>query len=161
MGLLQIILRQPHNCSDFSTFFDVWAITGRNLVCHCEPVNDVTLFKDSLRSQSVPLVLPWLPLWGSCHEVTERVKTPSPPPRGTSPIGRGKLPASVSHLRGTCEPPSPLGKAWKTDCDRRGLHQCYGTASQWPAFSIQKSRRQGLPPENIFRPYQAVGLGQG
>ena len=119
MGLLQIILRQPHNCSDFSTFFDVWAINGRNLVCYCEPVNDVTLFKDSLRSQSVPLVLPWLPLWGSCHEVTERVKTPSPPLRGTSPIGRGKLPSSVSHLRGTREPPSPLGKASKTDCDRR------------------------------------------
>ena len=33
---------------------------------------------------------PWLPLWGSCHEVTERVTTPSPPLRGTSPIGRGK-----------------------------------------------------------------------
>ena len=33
---------------------------------------------------------PWLPLWGSCHEVTERVKTPSPPLRGTSPKGRGK-----------------------------------------------------------------------
>ena len=34
---------------------------------------------------------PWLPLWVSCHEVTERVNKPSPPPfRGTSPIGRGK-----------------------------------------------------------------------
>ena len=33
---------------------------------------------------------PWLPLWGSCHEVTERVNSPSPPLRGTSPIGRGK-----------------------------------------------------------------------
>ena len=27
--------------------------------------------RDSLWSQSVS---PWLPLWGSCHEVTERVK---------------------------------------------------------------------------------------
>ena len=39
---------------------------------------------------------PWLPLWGSCHEVTERVNTPSPPLRGTSPIGRGKWPSSVT-----------------------------------------------------------------
>ena len=33
---------------------------------------------------------PRLPLWGSCHKVTERVTTPSPPLRCTSPIGRGK-----------------------------------------------------------------------
>ena len=33
---------------------------------------------------------PWLPLWGSCHGVTERVNMPSPPLRDTSPIGRGK-----------------------------------------------------------------------
>ncbi len=45
--------------------------------------------------RTVPFVPPWLPLWGSCHEVTERVKTPSPPLRGTSPIGRGKFPSSV------------------------------------------------------------------
>ena len=44
--------------------------------------------RDSHRSQSVSL---WLPLWGSCHEVTERVKNAlSAPFRGTSPIGRGK-----------------------------------------------------------------------
>ena len=80
-------------------------------VCHCEPVvlraanqnsNDcqwqsylnvahagVALSKDSLRSQSVFFVPPWLPLWGSCHEVTERVKF-ALSASGTSPIGRGK-----------------------------------------------------------------------
>mgnify|MGYP006946816200 CR=1 FL=1 len=52
------------------------------------PAADVAPSGDSLRSQSVS---PWLPLWGSCHEVTERVKNAlSAPSRGTSPIGRGK-----------------------------------------------------------------------
>ena len=45
---------------------------------------------------------PCLLLWGNCHEVTERVKSPS----------------SVSRLRGTREPPSPWGKALGTDCDQ-------------------------------------------
>ena len=102
--------------------------------CHCEPVvlraanrnfNDcqwqsylnvaqtgVALSKDSLRSQSVSFVPPWLPLRGSCHEVTERVNTPSPPLWGTSPIGRGELPSSArygGHLpRG--------GRQGETDC---------------------------------------------
>ena len=31
----------------------------------------MALSEDFFRSQSA---LPWLPLWGSCHEVTERVK---------------------------------------------------------------------------------------
>ena len=52
--------------------------------CHCEPVTDVTGV--AIRTPRPP----WLPLWGSCHEVTERVNSPSPPLRGTSPIGRGK-----------------------------------------------------------------------
>ena len=34
--------------------------------CHCEPVTDVT---------GVAIRSSWLPLWGSCHEVTERVVT--------------------------------------------------------------------------------------
>ena len=34
--------------------------------CHCEPVTDVT---------GVAIRSSWLPLWGSCHEVTERVIT--------------------------------------------------------------------------------------
>ena len=29
-----------------------------------------------------PRLPPWLPLWGSCHEVTERVNSPSPPHSG-------------------------------------------------------------------------------
>ena len=35
--------------------------------CHCEAVR-------TLPWQSVPFVPPWFPLWGSCHEVTERVQ---------------------------------------------------------------------------------------
>ena len=76
------------------------------------PQTGVALSKDSLRSQSVSFVPPWLPLRGSCHEVTERVNTPSPPLWGTSPIGRGKLPSSArcgGHLpRG--------GRQGETDC---------------------------------------------
>ena len=73
--------------------------------CHCEPVCRLVW-------QSVSFVPPWLPLRGSCHEVTERVNTPSPPLWGTSPIGRGKLPSSArygGHLpRG--------GRQGETDC---------------------------------------------
>ena len=73
--------------------------------CHCEPVRRLVW-------QSVSFVPPWLPLRGSCHEVTERVNTPSPPLWGTSPIGRGKLPSSArygGHLpRG--------GRQGETDC---------------------------------------------
>ena len=43
---------------------------------HCKPVTDVTGL------QSVSLVPPWLPLWGSCHEVTERVKNALSAPLG-------------------------------------------------------------------------------
>ena len=32
--------------------------------------------------RTVPLVPPWLPLWGSCHEVTERVKNALSAPLG-------------------------------------------------------------------------------
>ena len=71
---------------------------------------DVALSKDSLRSQSVPLVPPWLPLWGSCHEVTERVTAPSPPLRGTSPIGRGKALIRLA-LAGDARATFPQGKA--------------------------------------------------
>ena len=45
---------------------------SRKTACQWEPVRtDMAPSGDSLRSQSVP---PWLPLWGSCHEVTERAK---------------------------------------------------------------------------------------
>ena len=36
----------------------------------------------SLVRESVPLAPPWLPLWGSCHEVTERVKNALSAPLG-------------------------------------------------------------------------------
>ena len=65
----------------------------------------------SLRSQSV--LPPWLPLWGSCHEVTERVQI-ALSASGTSPIGRGKFPSSArcgGHL-------PQRGRLWGTDCDR-------------------------------------------
>ena len=62
----------------------VYSHTPSKYHCHCEPVL-------TLAWQSVP---PWLPLWGSCHEVTERVKALSA--SGTSPKGRGKQPSSVT-----------------------------------------------------------------
>ena len=94
----------------------------------------VALSKDSLRSQSVS---PWLPLWGSCHKVTERVNTPSPPPSGgTAPMGRGKALIRLA-LAGDARATFPLlsnchrqlldfnslrgappqrGRLWETDC---------------------------------------------
>ena len=62
---------------------------GKALVpCNQARRADVAPSGDSLRSQSVT---PWLPLWGSCHEVTERAnRTLSAPFRDTSPIGSGK-----------------------------------------------------------------------
>ena len=40
------------------------------------------------RMPALILAAPWLPLWGSCHEVTERVKTPSPPSVRTGHLSR-------------------------------------------------------------------------
>ena len=70
---------------------------SRKTACHWEPVRtDVAPSGDSLRSQSVP---PWLPLWGSCHEVTERAKI-TLSASGTSPRGRGKaLIRHGAHIR--------------------------------------------------------------
>ena len=68
--------------------------------CHCEPVRRLVW-------QSVSFVPPWLPLRGSCHEVTERVNTPSPPLWGTSPY-RERQVALIHPLR---RAPSPWGKA--------------------------------------------------
>ena len=70
---------------------------------------------DSLRSQSV-FPPPWLPRWGSCHEVTERVISPHP-----SRLRRATFTSwSNCHwqlldfdlLRGA----PPQGKAGVTDC---------------------------------------------
>ena len=47
---------------------------------------------------------PWLPLWGSCHEVTERVKTPSPPP-APLPKGEARPSSGTAH---TLENPGAL-----------------------------------------------------
>ena len=67
---------------------------SRKTACQWEPVRtDVAPSGDSLRSQSVP---PWLPLWGSCHEVTERVKTPSPPP-APLPEGEARLSSGTAY----------------------------------------------------------------
>ena len=47
---------------------------------NCEPAHTgVAPSRDSPWSQSV---LPWLPLWGSCHEVTERVNIALSAPTG-------------------------------------------------------------------------------
>ena len=52
----------------------------------------MALSKDFFRSQSA---LPWLPLWGSCREVTERVKF--------------ALSDLLGNLRRTREPPMHYG----------------------------------------------------
>ena len=65
---------------------------------------------DSLRSQSV--LPPWLPLWGSCHEVTERVQ-----------IALSALTGHLSHRErqvslirhGKAVPPSPRGRLEKNE----------------------------------------------
>ena len=93
--------------------------------CLCEPVvlraanqnpNDCQwqsyLNVGTLVWQSVPPVLPWLPLWGNCHGVTERVSTPSPPRPGTSPKGRGKTLIRLA-LAGDARATFPQGKAWR------------------------------------------------
>ena len=57
---------------------------------------------------------PWLPLWGSCHEVTERVNI-ALSAFGTSPIGRGKTLIRLA-LAGDARATFPQGKAGVTDC---------------------------------------------
>ena len=60
-------------------------------VCHCEPARTLVWPLPGIPSGHNPFSSfpPWLPLWGSCHEVTERVKF-ALSASGTSPIGRGK-----------------------------------------------------------------------
>ena len=64
------------------------------------PAADVALSKDSLRSQSVSPLAPTLGELAA--KPTERAKI-TLSASGTSPIGRGKLPSSVSCLRETHE----------------------------------------------------------
>ena len=57
------------------------------------------------------LPTPWLPLWGRCHEVTERVKISPLRPvcaLDTSPRGRGE-----ALIRHGCAEHHPEGKAWR------------------------------------------------
>ena len=69
--------------------------------CHCEPAsqrwcgNPFPTLGELSRGDREGKIRPFRPIWG------------------TSPIGRGKWPSSVSRLRGTREPPSPQGKAWR------------------------------------------------
>ena len=57
----------------------------------CAKIRGVIAYRRAAESNPfLSFFPPWLPLWGSCHEVTERVKTPFPPLLGTSPTGRGK-----------------------------------------------------------------------
>ncbi len=64
---------------------------------------------------------PWLPLWGSCHEVTERVKNAlSAPSRGTSPIGRGK---TLIRLALAADARATFPEGFGTHCQRR--HAAY------------------------------------
>ena len=91
---------------------------------------------------------PWLPLWGSCHEVTERVKTPSPPLRGTSPKGRGKALIRLA-LAGDARATFPAGEGlglrivtggnpWK------GPHQCEHWLTLTCVYDITR-KKMGLP----------------
>ena len=59
-------------------------------------------------------LLPWLPLWGSCHEVTERVNTrPLRPVRGTSPIGKRQGPHPSRACGGRASHLPRRGRLWK------------------------------------------------
>ena len=55
--------------------------TERN-TCHCEPAVNRRCHCEPVRTLVWQSVSPWLPLWGSCHEVTERANTPSLPLAG-------------------------------------------------------------------------------
>ena len=123
--------------------------------CHCEPVTDVTDVapsRDSLRSQSVP---PWLPLWGSCHEVTERVNSPSPPHSGhlshrerQDPHPSRTCGRRASHL-------PHRGRLGRTDCDRReSLEGATPVLRHWFAMTCafgwySKNRTRPHPAQNL------------
>ena len=49
----------------------------------CTQIGVVIAYRRAAEGNPFLSFPPWLPLWGSCHEVTERVKTPFPPLRGT------------------------------------------------------------------------------
>ena len=85
----------------------------QNKGCHCVPAGG--------GRQSVSLVPPWLPLRGSCHEVTERVKTLSPPLRGTSPKGKAGVRIATPALRRWFAMTCCIRKCSEKpkDCDRR------------------------------------------
>ena len=72
--------------------------------CHCEEAN---------RRRGHPFS-PWLPLWGSCHEVTERVKAARSTLRGGS---RAKAVPNCALRRGTL----PRAKNMPLACFLNGL----------------------------------------
>ena len=82
---------------------------------HCEPARTQAwpLPGDSPWSQSV---LPWLPLWGSCHEVTERVNIALSTPTGHLSHRARQVALIRLALAGDARATFPQGKALGTDC---------------------------------------------
>ena len=95
----------------------------------------------SLVRESVPLAPPWLPLWGSCHEVTERVKNALSAPLGHL-SHRERQVALIRH--GYAVPPSPKGRL--LGC---GLpHQCehwFAMTYGFRFYSIKIERYRAVP----------------
>ena len=71
---------QCPNCFFHISAFWIFLRTAEK-ECHCEPVLTLAWPLPGIPSGHNPFP-PWLPLWGSCHEVTERVNSPSPPHSG-------------------------------------------------------------------------------
>ena len=96
--------------------------------------------------QSVSPVLPWLPLWRSCHEVTERVNIALSAPAGHLSHGERQA-ALIRHSYAV--PPSPRGRQGeriatpvcglvRNDSFDRG--HCLAMTAYLPGYSKAKNR---------------------
>ena len=115
-------------------------LRGRLCMVSCNQARraDVAPSRDSLRSQSVT---PWLPLWGSCHEVTERVKSPPPLPSGGHLSQREARPSWVSSF--LClfwGQYTPFPGKCPVPTSGRSPALCPGTAAPTPPAAARRGR---------------------
>ena len=96
--------------------------------------------------QSVSPVLPWLPLWRSCHEVTERVNIALSAPAGHLSHGERQA-ALIRHSYAV--PPSPRGRQGERIVTggnpRRGPHQSADWFAMTASLLVRTKRGNGLP----------------